>query len=236
MSGSDWTPDSSASDVEEDASSALNTHLVQLLAEQRTPRVTSRRHAAPHASDTAGQAALTRSPPTRSEREPPVKHPRIDVAGLVRQALSQSSAACPSADLDDVVGRVAEALRRSPDAAEVSRAVTKALTDPLNAALRERVLSGRLPPSELAALDEVSLLNPDARAALEKARLERLNQHSVEYLEKLSLTKTNLYTCPACGSQECYANFRSTDFVKWQGDDETPTLLRCCKCSFSFRQ
>ena len=71
---------------------------------------------------------------------------------------------------------------------------------------------------------------------LDKARTERLNQYSVEYLEKLNLTVTHMFTCPVCGSRDCYANFRSTDFVKWQGDDQTPTLLRCCKCSHSFRQ
>ncbi|KAG5503911.1 hypothetical protein GH5_04764 [Leishmania sp. Ghana 2012 LV757] len=235
MSDSEWNSDSGASDDEASASSALNRHLVQLVTLRHLPRVTHRRRAF-----TTGESAWATdaeiSHQSRVTGEAPRTKGRIDLRSLIRQALSQSNTQCPSANVDDVASRVVAALRQSADGPEMARAVTCALADPLYEKLREDVLSGRLRPEDTVALDEVSLLNQSARAALEEARLERLNQQSVEYLERLRLTVTNMFTCPECGSCECYAHFRSTDFVKWQGDDQTPTLLRCCKCSLSFRQ
>ncbi|CBZ27345.1 transcription elongation factor-like protein [Leishmania mexicana MHOM/GT/2001/U1103] len=235
MSDCEWSSDSGVSNAEAIAAAALNMHLVELVTLQHPSRVTRRRHVYPTSDDTKASSADI-SQPSRASGEAPRKHARIDISSLIRQALSQSGAHCPSANVDEVAGRVVAALKQRADGAEVARAVTRALADPLNGELRESVLSGRLRPEELVALDEVSLLNQAEREVLEKARLERLNQHSVEYLERLSLTVTNMFTCPECGSRECYANFRFTDFVKWKGDDQTPTLLRCCRCSLSFRQ
>ncbi|KAK7195773.1 transcription elongation factor-like protein [Novymonas esmeraldas] len=239
MSSSDWGSDSSASESAESGTCDVNRHLVELVATRPPPRVTQRRRQrsrssspTPSASGLSAEAAGS----GRTADAPPRQQARIDLPGLLRHALAQSSAECPSTDVDEVVRRVVLALRRSEDGAGMARAVTRALADPLNAQLRVDVLTGVVSPDELAALDEVRLMNPTARGEMERARTERLNQQSVEYLERLSLTVTHMFTCPACGSRECYANFRSTDFVKWQGDDATPTLLRCCKCALSFRQ
>ncbi|AYU79101.1 transcription elongation factor-like protein [Leishmania donovani] len=235
MSDSEWSSDSGVSNAEAIVAAALNMHLVELMTSQHPSRVSHRRPAYATSESTRASSAKI-SHKTRASGEAPRKQARVDISNLIRQALSQSGAHCPSANVDEVAGQVVAALRQRAGGAEVARAVTHALADPLNEELRESVLSGRLRPEELVALDEVSLLNQAERAVLEKARLERLNQHSVEYLERHNLTVTNMFTCPECGSRECYANFRFTDFVKWQGDDQTPTLLRCCRCSLSFRQ
>ncbi|KAG5477674.1 hypothetical protein LSCM1_04967 [Leishmania martiniquensis] len=214
MSGSEWSSESGASDAERNASSALNIHLVELLTSSHLPRATYHRRAL-----TTGDGAwaafgkIIYLNPAKSES--PHTQSRIDLRGLIQQALSQSRTRCPSVNADDMASRVAAALIRNADGAEMARAVTHALADPLNEKLRESVLTGRLRPEDLVALDEVSLLSEPARAALEKGRLERLNQQSVENLERLSLSVTNMFTCPECGARECYANFRSTDFVKW---------------------
>ncbi|CAG9574486.1 transcription elongation factor-like protein [Leishmania major strain Friedlin] len=233
MSDSEWSSDSGVSNAEAIAAASLNKHLGELMTLQHPSRVTHRRPAyATSEGTTASSATISHTP--RVSGEAPRKQARMDISSLIRQALSQSSAHCTSANVDEVAGRVVAALRQKAGGAEVARAVTRALADPLNEELRESVLSGLLRPEELVALDEVSLLNQAERSVLAKARRERLNQHSVEYLERLNLTVTNMLTCPECRSHECYANFRFTDFVKWQGDDQTPTLQRCCRCSVSF--
>ncbi|KAG5500662.1 hypothetical protein JIQ42_04681 [Leishmania sp. Namibia] len=235
ISNSEWNSDSGASDAEASASSALNRQLVELVTLRRLPRVTHRRRAF-KTGESAWATDAEISHDSRVTGEAPRTKGLIELRSFIRQGLSQIKTRCPSANVDDVAGRVVAALRQSADGPEMARAVTCALADPLNEKLREDVFSGRLRPEDLVALDEVSLLNQPARAALEEARLERLNQQSVEYLERLRLTVTNMLTCPECGSRECYVHFRSTDFVKWQGDDQTSTMLRCCKCTFSLRQ
>ncbi|GET88863.1 transcription elongation factor-like protein [Leishmania tarentolae] len=235
MSESHWSSDSGASNPEAVAASTLNMHLVELMTLRHSSRVTRRRPACA-TSEVPMKSSTEISREAGASGEAPRKQARIDISNLIRQALLQSSSCCSFARVNEATSQVVAALRQSGDGAEVARAVTRALADPLNEELRESVLSGPLCPEELVALDEVSLLNQSERAVRESARLERLNQHSVEYLERLSLTVTNMFTCPECGFGECYANFRSADFVKWQGDDPTPTLLRCCRCSLSFRQ
>ncbi|KPA79015.1 transcription elongation factor-like protein [Leptomonas pyrrhocoris] len=233
MSGSDWDSDSDVSDSHEIAS-AMNMCFVEHLAQQHAPRVTQRRRSRSPAGPEAN----------RSVREvvdadgTPRTQPRLDVVAMIGNALKKGDVRGLPAEMsvEQLSAQIVEALRRSSGGGEVARAVTQALADPLNTDLRNAVLKGEMSPEKLVTLDELSLLNPKERAIREKARLDRLNQHSVDYLEKLSLTVTHMYTCPVCGSQDCFANFRSTDFVKWQGDDQTPTLLRCCKCAHSFRQ
>lgn len=234
MSGSDWTPSDSGSDSDE-AASALNARFVESLSQSHPPRVTQRRRRrhSPAISDAEKDEdeAVGTDPPPR-------KPPRLDLVAMISAALKKDDGSClPSeASVGKLAAKIVEALRESSGGGEVARAVTQALADPLNVELRKSVLQGKITPTALVAMDEVSLLNPKDRERQERARLDRLNQHSVEYLEKLQYTVTHMFTCPACGSHECFANFRSTDFVKWQGDDQTPTLLRCCKCSHSFRQ
>lgn len=235
MSGSDWSvSDDGVSDSDEVAC-AMNTRFVEHLVQQHPPRVTQRRRS----------RSPTKPQPEKNTKEEavdvdaaPRKLPRFDLVAMISDALRKGDVALLPADMtvEKLSAQIVETMRKSPGGGEVARAVTQALADPLNVELRNDVLQGKLSPEELISLDETSLLNPQDRAVQEKARLDRLNQHSVEYLEKLSLTVTHMFTCPACGSHECFANFRSTDFVKWQGDDQTPTLLRCCKCSHSFRQ
>lgn len=233
MSGSDWSPDESVTDSEE-AASALNTCLVEHIAQRHPPRVTQRRRSRPLVKPDASQPVNE----AVDADESPRKAPRFDLVTMIGNALRRGDVSLVPAEssVEELSAQIVEALRKSPDGGEVARAVTYALDDPLNVELRNAVLQGKLRPAELVELDEFSLLNPEERAAKDKARTERLNQYSVEYLEKLNLTVTHMFTCPVCGSRDCYANFRSTDFVKWQGDDQTPTLLRCCKCSHSFRQ
>ncbi|KAG5492994.1 hypothetical protein JKF63_01575 [Porcisia hertigi] len=235
MSDSEWGSDSGASNTEANVASALSMHLVKLMSSRLPSRVTHRRCApTPVGGASSTRAALSSS--SRATGEATRSQTRIDVCSVIRQALSQSQAQCPSANVDDIASRVAAALRQCGEGGDVARAVTRALADPLNEKLRESVLTGRLSPEELVALDELSLLSHTERERLERARQARLDQYSVEYFDRLNNTVTHMFTCPACESRECYAHFRSTDFVKWQGDDETPTLLRCCKCSLSFRQ
>ncbi|CAD2219969.1 transcription elongation factor [Angomonas deanei] len=113
--------------------------------------------------------------------------------------------------------------------------IGKALSDPLNHSLRENLWTGKLSEEELVKMNEFELLNPVDRSALEEERKARLEQKTVAFIEELASVKTELYPCPQCGNKECYANFRSTDFVKWHGDDPTPTILKCKKCGHHFR-
>lgn len=244
MSGSDWSPDSSASDVDE-APSALTTQTVEHATQEQSsmPQANERRRgrspvAARDDSNKNSRSSSSSSSSSVKEGAPPNKKPRMDLASMIGAALRRGDVSLLPTDVtvEARAAQIVDALRQSGGGGEVAKAVTHALGDPLNKELRHAVLTGTMSPAALVALDEVSLLNIEKRAAQEKARLERLDQHSVEYLERLSLTVTNIYTCPACGSHECYANFRSTDFVKWGGDDQTPTLLRCCKCGHSFRR
>ncbi|KPI88907.1 transcription elongation factor-like protein [Leptomonas seymouri] len=233
MSGSDWSPDEDVSDSYE-ASSAMNIRFVDHLAQQGPSRVTQRRRSRSPMKPGADKHADE----VISVGEVPRMKPRLDLVAMIGNALKKGDLGMLPSEMsaEKLSAQIVEALRRSSGGGEVARAVTQALADPLNVDLRNAVLKGEVSPEKLVTLDEVSLLNPKERAIQEKARRERLDQRSVEYVEKLSLTVTHMFTCPACGSRECFANFRSTDFVKWQGDDQTPTLLRCCKCSLSFRQ
>ncbi|EPY31956.1 transcription elongation factor [Strigomonas culicis] len=114
--------------------------------------------------------------------------------------------------------------------------IRKALVDPLNTELRSKILDRRISANSLVCMNEVEFLNPEARMRIEKARAERMEQKTVEYIERLTMTETTLFKCPSCGCSKCYANFRSTDYVKWQGDDPAPTLLKCTACSFTFKE
>lgn len=217
---SDWASDTESSSAE-NADATLNNYFILLLTKPHPSRVTRRRKSVASSS----LLPLSTLQPLCLIDE---------VSAAFSKHISRSNGETTS-EIHRLSQAVVQALKGSDGGAEVALSVVRAIADPLNGDLRRRLFDGSLSPDALVALDEESLLNPQQRQQQTAARLARLNQQSVEYIERLSSTLTGLYTCPACGCRECYANFRSTDFVKWMGDDPTPTLLRCTACSMSFR-
>lgn len=239
MPDSDWSGDSEA--VEADLVGAINSHFVAVLSRAKvSPRPTQRRRSkvpsdaargAGNSSDDQRSLILTST--SRGK-----KRPRINLHESMCTALRTggSGDALSGNVIDRVATGIVHALKVVPDRAEVAHLIFRSLSDPLNTGLRESVLAGLTTPSDLVAMDEESLLNPETREERQRQRRERLEQKTVAYVESLTSTVTHLFACPSCGGRKCHAQFRSTDFVKWHGDDPTPTLLTCVKCSHSFRQ
>lgn len=246
LSESDWS-----SEVEgpSELNSAINAHFVRLMSSDfRSVRVATRRryprqwstpegHQARQAralwGGAVGLSLATSGPGAGAKRN------RVGLREMLCGALTvgeESKATMEGTAVDELAKQIVSAIRESEDSAEIASAIVRNLSDPLNTALRHSVLSGEVTPQALVEMDEEQLLNPELRRIRREQRLERLEQKSVEFVQRLTSVVTHLYKCPECGGEECYANFRNADFVKWHGDDPNPTLLTCTKCGFSFRQ
>lgn len=263
MSESDWS--CGDEDTEENVMNIPNTYLLQRISSPYyVSRCTQRRQGlilgtnATHVSvchdegstrtrarpsvmqasgESANKAMSRRAASSSATPLPPAR--RGKVRDVLKDALRLCAAShCATTEqrpLSPLVDAILASISKSDDRAYTASAVLRGLTDPLNEQLRRDVLHGVISPGQLVALDDESLLNPGMRAKCQMDRAQRQEQQTVEFQQRLTSTVTSMFTCPSCGNKECYANFRSTDFVKWQGDDPTPTLLRCVKCQHSFK-
>lgn len=224
----------------------LNAFFLFKLAAPSSPRPTCRRHAAytanalkpSNAAVPNQMGASDTAVPAPSVNASTIKRGRPRLRDMLCDALCTEGSAreCTVERLHRVAGDIETALKRlQEDSAEVAHGLVVSLSDPLNHELRSMVLSGAIPVDRLVRMDEESLLNPELRARRQRQRRIRLEQQTADFVDRLNATVTYMFECPACGGSDCFAQFRSADFVKWHGDDPTPTLLRCRLCSHSFR-
>lgn len=246
-SGSDWdealTDESIAAAEDARLAGMINAQFAQKLTAMPVPRPTRRKRQQGILGNGSGRAAgvgATRATPEGSP--PPVAakaaRTRPSLADLLKEALSVGGSAeeTTSAALDAVIHGIQTELRQAgEDAPEVAHGLVNSLSDPLNADLRWRVLSGSIAPAALVHMDEESLLNPPLREERHCQRQERLEQKTTDFISRMNSPLTYMYVCPSCGKNECFAQFRSSSQVKWTGDDPTPTLLHCRSCTCAFR-
>ncbi|ESL08145.1 transcription elongation factor [Trypanosoma rangeli SC58] len=206
-SGSDWSATGAAFDLH----SLINAEFLRFIATSRGRR---------------------KRPTQRRDEAPSTHYKRPGLRQRLEELLQMDArgTGVPSALLDGLVS----AIRQQTDHVHAGALVVHHLSDPENSTLRQAVLDGSLPPTVLASMRETELVNPNVREKWEKQRLAALQQKTVLFVEQLTSVVTSIYTCPACGGQECILRRRQADKQKWAGDDATPNLLTCCACSHAF--
>lgn len=230
MPSEDWSDESSC---ETDLEGRLNAFVVSCLSKARPTRVSRLKALAQeaHRADHKKETASTNLGSGGAGQ----KRQRVGLREELLNALRQDGDHQEEL-LNTIVDEILTAIKSSSDRVVTAGLIRNGLADPLNTKLRRDILERRTTAGDLVDMNDLDWLNPVERERVDKERQERMSQKTVEYMERLSMTVTTIFKCPSCGCGECYANFRSTDFVKWQGDDPHPTLLRCTKCGFTFKE